>query len=353
MDGVITRDAYQQLLEGIADHALFMLDTEGCISMWPETAKQFYGYEPEDAIGRSLDTLFAEERGEPPAVEDLLAEAKVEPVETDSWHERADGSVFWATCTLSPLSNESSDGYAVIVRDTTTRKQYERMLERQNDRLKEFTDILSHDLRTPLGIIDGRLELFRESGEGEHLAAIERTTDRMERLVEDLLRVARQGQVVDHPEPTDIGRVLEIAKEGTLPETATLRYESIPRVMADPDRLVQVFENLLRNAIEHGGRDVTVTVEPLPDGFAVADDGPGLPEAVRERAFEAGYSTASGNTGLGLSIVRRIARGHGWRVAIVPGRTGTDADVGARFEFTGVERVGGGDDASAPDGSGR
>jgi len=349
MDGVITRDAYQQLLEGIADHALFMLDTEGCISMWPETAKQFYGYEPEDAIGRSLDTLFAEERGEPPAVEDLLAEAKVEPVETDSWHERADGSVFWATCTLSPLSNESSDGYAVIVRDTTTRKQYERMLERQNDRLKEFTDILSHDLRTPLGIIDGRLELFRESGEGEHLAAIERTTDRMERLVEDLLRVARQGQVVDHPEPTDIGRVLEIAKEGTLPETATLRYESIPRVMADPDRLVQVFENLLRNSVEHGstssrtqsddsaehgGDSVTVRIGPLQNGFYVEDDGPGIPADDHERVFDHGYTTREDGTGYGLSVVRSIVGAHGWDVSVV------DADHGgARFEITGIEFV--------------
>ena len=67
------------------------------------------------------------------------------------------------------------------------------MLERQNDRLKEFTDILSHDLRSPLSVIDGRLELFRETGEVEHLATIETTTGRMKRLVEDLLRPARQG----------------------------------------------------------------------------------------------------------------------------------------------------------------
>lgn len=251
-------DRYKRLLEGTADHALFMLDAEGRIAIWPEVAQRLYGYEPEDAVGRGLDELFADEQGESPTVEELLVEARSGPAEAESWHERADGTVFWATCTLSPLSNGDFDGYAVVTQDTTTRKQYERMLERQNDRLKEFTDILSHDLQTPLSVIDGRLGLFRETSEGEHLEVIETTTDRMRRLVEDLLRVARQGQVVEHPEPTDIDTVLEIAREGALPETATLSYEPVPTVMADPDRLVQVFENLLRNSAEHGGEDVTV-----------------------------------------------------------------------------------------------
>jgi PAS domain S-box-containing protein len=336
MNDIVKRDAYQRLLEGVADHALFMLDTEGCISLWPETAREFYGYDFEDAIGRRLDVLFIEERGESPPVDDLLAEATVGPVEIDGWHERADGSVFWGTCTLSPLSNGDVDGYAVIVRDTTTRKQYERMLERQNDRLKEFTDVLSHDLRTPLGIIDGRLTLFRESGEEEHLAAIERTTDRMERLVEDLLRVARQGRVVEHPEPTDIDSVLDIAREGALPATATLRYESVRTVMADPDRLVQVFENLLRNSAEHGGDTVTVRVGPLRDGFYVEDDGPGIPEGNREQVFDHGYTTCDDGTGYGLSIVRSVVGAHGWDVSVVGADQG-----GARFEITGIEFVNG------------
>jgi PAS domain S-box-containing protein len=336
MSNAEERDAYQQLLEGVAEHALFTLDTGGHITMWPKVAQQFYGYEPAAAVGRRLDGLFAEERGDPPPVEDLLTEAKDGPVETDGWHERADGSVFWATCTLSPLSNGHADGYAVIVRDTTTRKQYERMLERQNDRLKEFTDILSHDLRAPLGIINGRLESFRESGEEEHLAAIERTTDRMERLVEDLLRVARQGRVVEHPEPTGIGRILDIARESALPATATLQYESVPTVMADPDRLVQVFENLLRNSAEHGGDDVTVRVGPLRDGFYVEDDGPGIPESDRERVFDHGYTTREDGTGYGLSVVRSVVGAHGWDVSVV----GAD-DGGARFEITGIEFVNG------------
>jgi PAS domain S-box-containing protein len=331
------RDVYRRLLEGIADHALFMLDPEGCISIWPEVAENFYGYETEDAVGQRLDLLFAEEHGTPPSVTELLAEAKQGATNTESWHERADGSVFWASCTLSPLSNGDFEGYAVVTQDTTTRKQYERMLERQNDRLKEFTDILSHDLQTPLSVIDGRLDLYRETGDGEHLSAIETTTDRMERLVEDLLRVARQGQVVENPEPTTIDSVLEIAREGALPATATLDYEQVSPVMADSSRLVQVFENLLRNSTEHGGEAVTVRVGPLKDGFYVEDDGPGIPEADRERVFDHGYTTRQDGTGYGLSVVRSIVGAHGWDVVV------TDADDGgARFEITGIEFVNGG-----------
>ncbi|AZH24699.1 two-component system sensor histidine kinase NtrB [Haloplanus aerogenes] len=336
MSNTVERNAYQQLLEGIADHALFMLDTEGCISMWPKTAQQFYGYDSRGAVGHRLDMLFAEEQGEPPPLEDLLAEAKGGPVEIDNWHDRADGSVFWGTCTLSPLSNGEFDGYAVIVQDTTTRKQYERMLERQNDRLKEFTDILSHDLRNPLNILRGHLNQYKRTGDEKHLAVIDSTTDRMERLVEDLLRVARQGQVVEHPEPTTIGSVLDIASEGTLPVTATLRYDSVPTVMADSDRLVQVFENLLRNSVEHSGDNVIVRVGPLRDGFYVEDDGPGIPDGDRERVFDHGYTTREDGNGYGLSVVRSIVGAHGWDVSVVAADHG-----GARFEITGIEFVDG------------
>jgi PAS domain S-box-containing protein len=334
MNDTVAGDAYRQLLEGVADHALFTLDAEGNIFMWPEVARRFYGYDSEDAIGRRLDMLFAEGRGEPPPAEELLAEAKDGSVETDTWHERADGSVFWGTCTLSPLSNGEFDGYAVIVQDTTTRKQYERMLEHQNDRLKEFTDILSHDLRNPLNVLGGHLNQYKRTGEEKHIEVIERTTDRMERLVDDLLRVARQGQMVEHPEPTDIGSVLDVAVEGALPETATVKYESVPGVMADPDRLVQVFENLLRNSAEHGGDSVAVRVGPLSDGFYVEDDGPGIPESDRDRVFDHGYTTRDDGTGYGLSVVRSVVGAHGWDVSVV------DADQGgARFEITGIEFI--------------
>jgi signal transduction histidine kinase len=104
--------------------------------------------------------------------------------------------------------------------------------------------------------------------------------------------------------------------------------------MADADRLVQVFENLLQNSADHGGADVTVRVGPLEDGFYVEDDGPGVPEADRERVFEHGYTTREDGMGYGLSIVRSVVGAHGWDIRVTGSGTG-----GARFEITGIDFV--------------
>jgi len=325
------------ILEGVRSHAIFVLDADGVISLWSGSARALYGYEASDVEGRHVRTLFAEERsgeGDPvdfEAVEDVSDRT----VETEGWHERADGSVFWALLTLSPLGDEQLRGFTAISQDTTEDKAHERMLERQNDRLKEFTDILAHDLQTPLQIIDGRLTLYDETGDDQHIESIDETVDRMARLVDDLLRVARQGDVLTDPEPTDLESVVESAWDGaTYDADATLRYTTVPSVSTDPDRLHELFENLFANAVEHGGEGVTVRVGPLPSGFYVEDDGPGVPEEIRDQVFDHGVTTSDDGSGYGLSIVRTIATAHGWDIGV------TDSDDGgARFTVTGIEFV--------------
>ncbi|WP_394350874.1 sensor histidine kinase [Halobacterium sp. CBA1126] len=104
-------------------------------------------------------------------------------------------------------------------------------------------------------------------------------------------------------------------------------------VVADRDRLSQLLENLFRNSLDHAGAGVAVRVVPTEDGFAVKDDGPGLPGDGHEDLFERGYTTEDDGTGFGLYIVRKIANAHGWTV-----EAATSDDGGARFEFSGVER---------------
>jgi signal transduction histidine kinase len=104
--------------------------------------------------------------------------------------------------------------------------------------------------------------------------------------------------------------------------------------MADSDRLCQMFENLLRNAVEHGGESVAVRVGPLENGFYVADDGPGISDENKPKVFDHGFSTDATGTGFGLSLVRTIVGAHGWDVAVTDGEAG-----GARFEITGIEFV--------------
>ena len=190
--------------EDVPSHALFTIDGSGSIVGWPPSAERLYGYDPETVLGEHAGVLLADD--DEPKVDNV---AEVHDERSDGTataehrHERSDGSVFWGTLTISPSGNESEDKYLAACQNTTERKEYERALERQNDRLKEFTDILAHDLRNPLTIVDQRLALYSETGDREHLQAIEDTIDRMSRLVDDLLRVARQGGVVKEPTPTD------------------------------------------------------------------------------------------------------------------------------------------------------
>ncbi|QLH84477.1 ATP-binding protein [Halosimplex pelagicum] len=207
-------------------------------------------------------------------------------------------------------------------------------LERQNERLERFAGIVSHDLRNPLTVAQGRLELLAEEYDEEHVAAIERSHERMEALIEDILTLAREGEGATEAESVDLADAAAECWEHVETGEATLAVETAATVRADPGRLQQLLENCVRNSVEHGSDDLTVTVGDCEGGFYVADDGPGIPESERERVFEAGYSSADDGTGLGLNIVAGIAESHGWDVAVRESEAG-----GARFEVTGVETV--------------
>jgi PAS domain S-box-containing protein len=206
-----------------------------------------------------------------------------------------------------------------------------RALERQNERLDEFASIVSHDLRNPLNVAHGRLELLAEECESEHIDAIDRAHIRMETLIDDLLTLARQGNQVRDTESVDLGELVQNCWQTIATGDATIVADIDLHVQADRSRLQQLFENLMRNAIEHGGADVTITIGQLHAGFYVEDDGSGIPPEDQEQVFETGYSTARNGTGFGLSIVKQVVDAHTWDITMVEGEHG-----GARFEITGV-----------------
>ncbi|MGZ0748591.1 response regulator [Haloparvum sp. AD34] len=218
--------------------------------------------------------------------------------------------------------------------DITQRKHREQQLHEQNDRLDEFASIVSHDLRNPLTVAAGNLELAREDYESEYLDNIARAHNRMDVLIDDLLTLAQEGETIGETEPVAFTTLVEACWANLTTGEATLRVEGERTLHADRSRVQQLVENLLRNAVEHGGEGVTVTVGTLPDGFYVEDDGPGIPSADRAQVFETGYSTATDGTGFGLSIVNQIVDAHNWAIDVTDGVAG-----GARFEITGVNGV--------------
>jgi PAS domain S-box-containing protein len=209
-------------------------------------------------------------------------------------------------------------------------------LRRENERLDQFASIVSHDIRNPLNVAQLRLDLAMDECESEHLEAVERSVERMETLTDELLSLARMGDSVTELSPVELSTVTSDCWHNVETTSATLSVPSEGQIQAAETRLQQLIENLLRNAVEHGGEDVIVTVDFLDDGdgFYVEDDGEGMTDEVREQALESGFSTQEGGTGFGLAIVARAAEAHGWDLTVGKSESG-----GARFEFTGVDII--------------
>jgi PAS domain S-box-containing protein len=348
----LTRE-YQTLLETVED-GIFFLSVEptesGHVFQFERlnrayeeqtgiTTEEVRGKTPTEVFGDELGTdLQANYRRCVSAREPITYQEEV-PVET--------GAQFWQT-SLAPVVTDGDVTEIIgITRDITERVERERQLQSQTERLDEFASVVSHDLRNPLNVAQGRAELLAGESESEHLDPIIQSLDRMEAIVSDTLTLAREGQTVAEQEAVELVNLVGACWKTVSTGEATLEIEDDITIRGDRGRLRHVFENLFRNsvehgstssrpeaddAVEHGGENVTIRVGRIDDsGIYVEDTGPGIPEDARDAVFEPGHTSASDGTGFGLTIVRRVAEAHGWSVEVVDG-----ADGGARFEFTGV-----------------
>ncbi|MCU4718751.1 sensor histidine kinase [Halapricum hydrolyticum] len=248
------------------------------------------------------------------------------------------GEIRWIHVDARVMHIEDGDLLVGVGTDITARKRYERELKEQRNRLEEFSSVLSHDLRNPLQIATGHVKLAQVEDKDDHLGAIEQALERMETLISELLTAVEEGgpmirggsMVETDREHLDVEAVATAAWDAVETQDATLSVETETTISADRSNLEQLFENLFRNAVEHGGTGVAVTVGDLDEqhGFYVADDGPGIPDGERDAIFEMGYSTGGNGAGLGLRIVSQIAETYGWTVTVTGSERG-----GARFEI--------------------
>lgn len=242
----------------------------------------------------------------------------------------------WVSSSAKPVFE---DGEVVRVvgftRDITQRKQSEQQLKAKNEQLERFASVVAHDLRNPWNVADGFLRLARESQDSDDLRRVADALDRMERIITDLLALAKAGAQIDHKEPVSVAEVAESSWDLISHPEGSLTVAGDTTVIGDPTRIAQLFENLFRNSVEHAGPAVTIVVGSLAEmpGFYIEDDGPGIPESDREAVFDRGHTTTRTGTGFGLAIVEDIVTAHNWTLTLTE-----SADGGARFEISGVER---------------
>jgi PAS domain S-box-containing protein len=283
------------------------------------------------------------ESGDPLVIEDTRhwgRLSEVTPARSGLIYPLDDHGVFIVSGT-GPGQFDATDRTLLDILATTLtaaldRVERERTLQRQNERLEDFVNVVSHDLRNPLNVASGRLELVQEDCESPHIEKVQQAHARMDALISDLLTLARVGDAATDPVPVELGAIATECWANVETTGGRLVVETDRTVRADPSQLQQLLENLFRNSVEHGAEEssdseVRIRIGESAEGFYVADDGPGIPPDERENVFEAGYSTEQEGTGFGLSIVKRIANAHGWTVAVAESDRG-----GVRFDFEDV-----------------
>ena len=328
-------EEYEALLNSVED-AIFLMNVEedgNGVRFEFERLSPSYerqtGITTEEVQGQAPQAVFGEEQGAELAANYHRCVKTGEPISYQEELRVSEGARFWQTKLAPVVSDGEITRLVGVTRNVTERVERERQLRQQNERLGEFASVISHDLRSPLNVAQGRAALLAEQGESEHLDPLLQALDRMEAIVEDTLTLARQGDTISETESVSLTNLVGKCWATVDTDDATIEIVDEMTFQADPGRLRHVFENLFRNAVEHGGSDVTVRVGCHNElGIYVEDNGPGIPVEKRDEVFEPGHSSAQGGTGFGLTIVKRIVEAHGWELSVADGTEG-----GARFEF--------------------
>jgi PAS domain S-box-containing protein len=355
-----SEERFRLLVETVSDYAIFMLSPEGLVASWNAGAQRTKGYTAEEIIGQHFRTFYPPELQESRHPEHELELAiRDGSYEEEGWRIRKDGSRFWANVVITAVRDAQARlvGFAKVTRDITERKL---MLEERdtaaaaltaaNARLQQasedqahFLAVTAHELRTPVSVLGGTADLlvahWTELDDAERedlLVGMGASASRLRRLLDDLLTASRlqSSRLELERGPVDVGQVVTecvATQRRTHPDVVIeARVEGDVVVMGDAGRLGQVVDNLVNNALLHGAPPIHVTVRGDGDDVVleVQDSGGGVSAEMQVRLFDR-FSTgrARGGTGLGLFIVRQLARAHGGDAAYRP----ADGDLPGAF----------------------
>lgn len=327
---------FESILSSFAD-AVIILDPGGKIEWLNSAAEQILGVSRNMACGHPVSFLFPDDSPVHAAVEQALEE-RISLTDHDTSVKTRRGEEVPVGLTVHPMYEEEEGGAVVILRDLGALKALERYIT-QNERAMEMAGLVAgvaHEIKNPLGGIRGAAQLWKREAGGEraeeYAELIISEVDRINRMVVDLIDLNKTGAILK--EPVNIypilDKVLSLLKDAVRRKNIKIVREfdpSLPSALGDPDRLSQVFLNLLKNAVEVCGRGGRVTIRtslawnaPLSASnkkerrFAlieIMDEGPGLDDEAKKGIFTPFFSKKSGGFGLGLAMTQRLVRAHG------------------------------------------
>ena len=314
----ISPAAEQQIMDEL-DHLIYILNPEGIVAGRNKIST--------DVLDIEVGLTKAELEQRNPELEDTTSGDSREEITISN-----DGETRVFTHSTSVLEyGYGAKGEVNLLRDVTELTNKEEELQAQNEQLSEFANEVSHDLRNPLSVAVGHLQLAKDNREdSEHITKIEQALERMDELIASILARAHSGRSPNR-ELLSLETTVKNAWSNVRTPSASVAVDADRSLSADSEQLLQLFENLFRNSIEHGGADVHIVIGTTPSGFFVSDDGPGIPESRREDVFDRGVTYSAQGTGYGLSIVSNVVAAHDWSITVTESESG-----GARFEISGV-----------------
>ena len=380
------QERFRLLVDNIKDYAIFMVDTQGFVASWNSGAEHMLGYSAEEILGQPAACFFvSEESGDIVFAREMMEAQTAGRATSTGWRARKSGEHFYVEGVLSAVRDEESRllGYAKLMKDVTDKRRIEAEREQllqseraargeaeRTSRMKdEFLATLGHELRTPLNAILGWSQVLRRVGNvsaelDDGLKIIERNARAQAQIIEDLLDMSSiiSGKVRLEMRKVDLASVVEASVNVVRPaaEAKGIGLElivdpSAVPVRGDPNRLQQVFWNLLTNAVKFtpkSGR-VAVTVELASSHLRVSveDNGEGIEPAFlpyifeRFRQADASTSRRHGGLGLGLSIVKQLVELHGGSVSASSRGSGKGSTFDVQLPVMAID-----EDHATPDG---
>jgi PAS domain S-box-containing protein len=354
-----SEERFRILVDGVKDYAIIMLDPAGYVMSWNQGAERIKGYRDDEIIGRHFSRFYVEEdvlQGKPQRELEQAAEAG--RFEDEGWRMRRDGSRFWANVVISAIRDETGQlrGFSKITRDISERKRIEdelqetlANLQRSNKDLEQFAYVASHDLQEPLRMVASYTQLLAERYENQlddkaqkfiHYAVDGAV--RMQLLINDLLTYSRIGTRGKPLERVDTNTVLEEAiknlKMNIDEVKAVITNDALPEMRADASQLVQLFQNLISNAVKFHGTEIPrIHISAKDEGrdwlFSVRDNGIGIEQQYAEKIFiifqRLHTKEEYQGSGIGLAICKKIVERHGGRIWF-----DSELGKGSTFYFT-------------------
>lgn len=341
-----SEENFRRLVTAVEEYAIFLLDVDGTVISWNSGAQRIKGYTASEIVGRHFRVFYPDDEQATGHPERNLELALSEGSHAEEgWRIRKDGSRFWAMVVLTPVYDEAGRhvAFAKVTRDQTEQREREEERRAFADQRNHLLSMTAHELRTPTAVIAGAASVLRASWDEltveereELLRAIRSGTDLLRRLATDMATASESAG-------DSLALRLEEVSLNDLLRSAASRAQTMRDVhietevtdecvfRGDAGRLGQALDNLLDNAVHHGRPPVCLTGS-VGRGISivVTDAGAGVAEEVARRLFERFASGPDGGTGLGLYLVREIARRHGGDVAYHP----PGDDQAASFEIT-------------------